>query len=77
MAIFSDFLAEFRSCKMLKENLFIARYCIKESHRMGRQLVVVAIDFENSFEVPKRYFLCGDGGDSGAFCDGVRWIEVD
>ena len=34
----------------MEENLFIVRYCIKETYRLGKRLVVVAIDFEKAFD---------------------------
>ena len=35
----------FTGGRRLKENLFIVRYCIKETFRLGRKLVVVSIDY--------------------------------
>ena len=35
--------------RRLEENLFV-RYCIKETYRLGRELVVVSIDFEKAFD---------------------------
>ena len=32
-----------------RPKLFIVRYCIEEMYRKGRELVVVAIDFEKAF----------------------------
>ena len=34
----------------MEENLLIVRYCIKETYRLARELVVVAIDSEKAFD---------------------------
>ena len=37
--------------------MFIVRYCIEEMYRKGRELVVVAIDFEKAFDSVGRVAL--------------------
>ena len=41
----------------IKENLFIVRYCIEETYRLGRELAVVSIDFEKAFDTVERVAL--------------------
>ena len=48
--LISDFQAGFTGGMRLKKNLFLVRYCIEEMYRRGRELVVVAIDFEKAFD---------------------------
>ena len=48
--LISDYQAGFTGGRRLEENLFIVRYCIEETFRLGRRLVVVAIDFEKAFD---------------------------
>ena len=43
--------------RRLEENLFIVRYCIEETCRLGRELVVVSIDFEKAFDSVERVAL--------------------
>lgn len=43
--------------RWLKENLFIVKYCIEETCRLARELVVVAIDFEKTFDSVGRLSL--------------------
>ena len=52
--LISDYQARFTGGRRLEENLFIARYCIEETYRLGRKLVVVAIDFEKAFDSVER-----------------------
>ena len=40
--LISDYQAGFTGGRRLEENLFIVRYCIEETYRLGRKLVVVA-----------------------------------
>ena len=53
----SDYQAGFRGDRKLEENSFIVRYCIEEMYRKGRELVVVAIDFEKAFDSVGRVVL--------------------
>ena len=41
----------------MEENFFIVRYCIEETFRLGRKLVVVAINFEKAFDSVGRVAL--------------------
>ena len=41
----------------MEENLFIVRYCIEETFRLGKWLIVVAIDFEKAFDSVDRVAL--------------------
>ena len=41
----------------MEENLLIVRYCIEETFRLGRRLVVVAIAFEKAFDSVDRIAL--------------------
>ena len=43
--------------RRLEENLFIVRYCIEETYRLSRELVVVLIDFEKAFDSVERVAL--------------------
>ena len=43
--LISDYQAGFTGGRMLEENLFIVRYCIDETFRLGKRLIVIAIDF--------------------------------
>ena len=45
-----DYQAVFTGGRRLEENLFIVRYCIEETFRLGKRLIVVAIDFEKAFD---------------------------
>ena len=51
----SDYQAGFTGGRRLEENLFIVRYCIEETYRIGREFVVVSlsIDFEKAFKVER------------------------
>ena len=51
----SDYQAGFTGGRRLEENLFIVRYCIED--RLGRELVVVSIDFEQAFDRVERVAL--------------------
>ena len=50
----------------MEENLFVVIYCIEETYRFGRELVVVLIDFEKTFDSAERvslvralkYYMC-------------------
>ena len=52
--LISDYQAGFTDGRRLEENLFIVRYCIEETYRLGRKLVVVAIDFKKPFNSVER-----------------------
>ena len=52
----SDYQAGFTGGRRLEENLFI-RYCIEETYRLGRELVVVSIDLEKAFDSVERVAL--------------------
>ena len=43
----------------LENNLFIVRYCIEETYRLARELVLVVIDFEKAFDSVGRLALAG------------------
>ena len=45
----SSYQARFTGGRRLEENLFV-RYCIEEIYRLGRELVVVSVDFEKAFD---------------------------
>ena len=55
--LISDYQAGFTGGRRLEENLFIVRYCIEETYRLGRELVVVSIDFEKAFDRVERVAL--------------------
>ena len=55
--LISDYQAGFTGSRRLEENLFIVRYCIQETYRRARELVVVAIDFEKAFDSVGRLAL--------------------
>ena len=69
----SDYQAGFTGGRRLEENLFIVRYCIEETYRLGRELVVVSIDFEKAFDSVERVALVRALKYYG--CD-LRLIEV-
>ena len=55
--LISDYQAGFTGGRRLEENLFIVRYCIEETFRFGKRLIVVAIDFEKAFDNVDRVAL--------------------
>ena len=55
--LISDHQVGFTGGRRLEENLFIVRYCIEETYRLARELVVVAIDFEKAFDSVGRLAL--------------------
>ena len=55
--LISNYQAGFTGGRRLEENLFVVRYCIEETFRLGRGLVVVAIDFEKAFDSVDRVAL--------------------
>ena len=55
--LISDYQAGFTGGRRLEENLFIVRYCIEEMFRLGKRLIVVAIDPEKSFDSVDRVAL--------------------
>lgn len=42
---------------IIEDNLFIVMYCVEEMHRMGREVVMVAIDFEKASDSVGRLAL--------------------
>ena len=55
--LISDYQAGFTGGRRLEENLFVVRCCIEETYRLGKRLVVVAIDFEKAFDSVDRVAL--------------------
>ena len=47
--LISGYQAGFAGGRRLEENLFIVRYCIEETFRLGRRLIVVGVDFEKAY----------------------------
>ena len=55
--LISDYQAGFTWSRRLEKNLFIVRYCIEETYRLGKLLVVVAIGFKKAFDCVDRVAL--------------------
>ena len=55
--LISDYQAGFTGGRRLEENVFIVRYCIQETYRLARELVVAAIDLEKAFDSVGRLAL--------------------
>ena len=55
--LISDYQVGFTEIRRLEENLFIVRYCIEETYMLERELVVIAIDVEKTFDSVGRLAL--------------------